>query len=271
MSGDGASACLHGIIGGRRPPPLLGGQRFSSGPGHLSVVVHPWWCPAKEEALRAVTQPSGRALRTPRAAGFAGMIAALLLGAAMVLVRITIPADPTGATSWVVDPSRRDALQVALNFVPFAGIFFLWFMGAVRDYFGEGESRFFATLFLASGLLFVAMLFVLAAAAHGLPASPDAAQDASQLQLVLTLLSSYSTRMAAVFTMATTSIGSGLGLFPRWLVWLGYLVAVVLLFVNIPWSELIFPVWVLVISSYIFQARPDRQSAPSGFSPVPTR
>jgi hypothetical protein len=82
----------------------------------------------------AVIEPSGRALRTPRAAGFSGMIAALLLGATMVLVRITIPADPTGAASWVVDPSRRDALQVALNLVPFAGIFFLWFMGAVRDY-----------------------------------------------------------------------------------------------------------------------------------------
>ena len=36
--------------------------------------------------MRAVTEPQGRALRTPRAAGFAGMIAALLLGAAMVLV-----------------------------------------------------------------------------------------------------------------------------------------------------------------------------------------
>ena len=69
--------------------------------------------------------------------------------------------------------------------------------------------------------------------------------------------------MAAVFTMATTSIGSGLGLFPRWLVWLGYLVAMVLLFVNIPWSELIFPVWVLALSSYIFQASPDRQAQAS--------
>ena len=49
--------------------------------------------------MPAVTEQSGRALRTPRAAGFSGMIAALLLDAAMVLVRITIPADPTGAVS----------------------------------------------------------------------------------------------------------------------------------------------------------------------------
>ena len=139
-------------------------------------------------------------------------------------------------------------------------------MGAVRDYFGEGESKFFATLFLGSGLLFLAMLFVLSAAAHGLPASAYTAQDSSRLELVLTLLSSYLTRMAAVFTMATTTIGRGLGIFHRWLVWLGYLVAVVLLFVNIPWVELIFPVWVLALSSYIFRASPDRQNAPSSIS-----
>jgi hypothetical protein len=91
-------------------------------------------------------------------------------------------------------------------------------MGAVRDYFGEGEDKFFATLFLGAGLLFVAVLFVLAAAAHGLPASAYTAEDASRLELVLTLLSSYLTRMAAVFTMATTTIGRGLSIFPRWLV-----------------------------------------------------
>jgi hypothetical protein len=57
----------------------------------------------------------------------------------------------------------------------------------------------------------------------------------------LTLLSSYCTRMAAVFTLATTTMGRGLGIFPRWLVWLGYLVVLVLLFVSVARSELVFP------------------------------
>jgi hypothetical protein len=192
------------------------------------------------------------------------MVSALLLGAGMVLVRSAIPADPTSA-SWLTDPSRRDAVRTALGLVPFAGIFFLWFMGAVRDYFGEAEDKFFATLFLGGGLLFVALLFVLSAATYGLLATADAAQDPAQLQqwrhLVLTLLSSYGTRMAAVLTLATTTIGHGLGRFPSWLVWLGYLVALVLLFVNVAWSELIFPVWVLTLSGYIFLAGSHRQSA----------
>jgi hypothetical protein len=192
------------------------------------------------------------------------MVSALLLGAGMVLVRSAISADPTSA-SWVTDPSRRDAVRTALGLVPFAGIFFLWFMGAVRDYFGEAEDKFFATLFLGGGLLFVALLFVLSAATDGLLASADMSQKSSELerwrQLVLTLLSSYGTRMAAVLTLATTTIGRSLGIFPRWLVWLGYLVALVLLFVNVAWSELIFPVWVLTVSGYIFLAGPHRQSA----------
>jgi hypothetical protein len=51
--------------------------------------------------------------------------------------------------------------------VPFAGIAFLWFVGVVRDRIGEAEDRFFATVFLGSGLLFVGMLFVASAVPAG--------------------------------------------------------------------------------------------------------
>ena len=44
--------------------------------------------------------------------------------------------------------------------MPFAGIAFLWFIGVIRDRIGQHEDRFFATVLLGSGLLFVAMLFV---------------------------------------------------------------------------------------------------------------
>jgi hypothetical protein len=193
------------------------------------------------------------------------MVAALLLGGAMAMVHSAIPTDPTGVISWAIDSSDRQALQVAVGLVPFAGIFFLWFMGAVRDYFGEAEDKFFATLFLGSGLLFVAMLFVVSSEVTNslAAASADAAQESSRLQLVLTLLTSYCTRMAAVFTMAATTIGRSLGIFPRWLVWLGYLVAVVLLFINVGWSVMIFPGWILALSGYIFLAHPDRQARTS--------
>jgi hypothetical protein len=149
-----------------------------------------------------------------------------------------------------------------VSLVPFTGIFFLWFMGAVRDYLREAEDKFFATLFLGAGLLFVAMLLVLSSevATSVAAVSVNAPQEASRLAVVLTLLTSFCNRMAGVFTIATTTIGRTLGIFPRWLVGLGYLVAVALLFITVGWSVLLFPLWILALSGYILVANPDRQA-----------
>ncbi|MFJ9845353.1 hypothetical protein ACIRYZ_33915 [Kitasatospora sp. NPDC101155] len=204
--------------------------------------------------------PPGAALRTPRAAGAAGILSALLLAAAILLFRSALPTDAADATAWLGDSSHRDSLQAALNMLPFAGIFFLWFMGATRDYIGPAEDRFFATLFLGGGFLFVAVLFVTAATAFGTLTAVYNPHSAVQPELwehdrraVLSLLSSYATRMAAVFTMSTTTIGHHLGIFPRWLVWLGYLVALGLFFVvkSAAWFVLAFPLWILALSCYI--------------------
>ena len=70
--------------------------------------------------------------------------------------------------TWLTDSGRRTAVAIALNLIPFAGIAFLWFIGVVRDRIGGREDRFFATVFLGSGFLFVGMLFVAAAVAGGL-------------------------------------------------------------------------------------------------------
>lgn len=211
-----------------------------------------------------------QALRTPRAAGLVGIIFALLLGAAIILVRLAIPGEPGGGgSSWFTDPSRRRTVQTALDLIPFAGIFFLWFMGAVRARIGEAEDQFLATVFLGSGLLFVATLFGAAAAAGSLLATADSSGADSKLQLwsfgehfTYSLLTTYSMRMAAVFTFSTSSIGHRLGVLPRWLSLLGYLVALTLLFVtdSIAWSELVFPMWALIVSLYILVAsfRPRR-------------
>ena len=102
----------------------------------------------------------GRALRTPRSAAVAGIAFSVLFTVALVLVRTVVPSDPSDAGEWLSDGSRRDAVLFALGLVPFAGIAFLWFVGVLRDRVGDAEDRFFATVFLGSGLLFVAMLFV---------------------------------------------------------------------------------------------------------------
>ena len=201
------------------------------------------------------------AIRSPRAAAVAGIVFAVLLSVALALVRSATPSDPATAGNWLADGSDRKAILVALNLLPFAAIAFLWFIGVVRDRLGDGEDRLFATVFLGSGLLFVAMMLSAAALAGGLLfTANDNAIAASQpgiwafgRRVTNTLLNVYAMRMAAVFTMATTTLAVRLRLVPRWLAVLGYLAAAALLLTVgiIPWLELLFPFWVFVISVHI--------------------
>jgi hypothetical protein len=149
---------------------------------------------------------AGSPLRTPRAAAAAGIIFSVLLITALVLLRISVPAHAAEPGAWLTNARRRATVAIALNLIPFAGIAFLWFVGVVRDRIGEREDRFFATVFLGSGLLFVGMLFVGAAVAGGLIASQSPSGPPIGGILVLgrhvsvLLLNVYAMRMAAVFT-----------------------------------------------------------------------
>src|SRR6516225_10813642 len=100
-------------------------------------------------------------LTAPRSAAIAGILFSVLLIAGLLLFRLSVRADPLEAGAWLKTTSTTIAL--ALNLVPFEGIAFLWFIGVLRDRLGELEDRFFATVFLGSGLLFLAMLFASAA------------------------------------------------------------------------------------------------------------
>jgi hypothetical protein len=155
---------------------------------------------------------AGSPLRTPRSAAVAGIIFSVLLIATLVLLRVSVPAHPAVPGSWLTDPRSRTAVAIALNLVPFAGIAFLWFVGVLRDRIGEREDRFFATVFLGSGLLFVGMLFVGAAIAGGIIAEASSSGTPGPDTLALgrsvtgILLNIYAMRMAAVFTLTTVTI-----------------------------------------------------------------
>jgi hypothetical protein len=202
-------------------------------------------------------------IRTPRSAALAGIAFSVLLTVVLVLIQTAIPVDPSDASRWLSDSSRRDVVLVALGLVPFAGIAFLWFVGVVRDRVGDAEDRFFATVFLGSGLLFVGMLFVAAAVAAALVTS--AGQDGDALlssggwavgRETAHELLNYAMRMAAVFMLATTTILLRTGLATRWLVVAGYVIGISLLLTVgfFAWVELLFPAWVLALSIYVLIA-----------------
>ena len=197
----------------------------------------------------------GSVLRTSRAAAVAGIIFAVFLITALVLLRVSVPAHPEVAGAWLTDSRRRTAVAIALNLIPFAGIAFLWFIGVLRDRIGEREDRLFATVFLGSGLLFVGMLFVAAAVAGATIAVAPSARPGPDVlilsrNLTGSLLNVYSMRMAAVFTLTTVNIARRTAIISRWLLLAGLACALILL-VGIgisPWVELLFPAWILALS-----------------------
>jgi hypothetical protein len=198
-----------------------------------------------------------RKLKSPRAAAIAGILFALLYGAGLVLIRISIPADPAvDSAAWLETNSRMIAL--ALNLVPYAGIAFLWFIGVIRDRLSDLEDRLFATVFLGSGLLFLSLTFVGAALAGGLLSSYAIAPKvmvesgvfAYSRAVMYQILNIYAIRMAGVFMISLGTIWLRTGLMHRGWAFLTYALALVLL-LSIDyslWVILIFPVWVLVVS-----------------------
>jgi hypothetical protein len=216
-----------------------------------------------------------KGLRTPRSAALAGIVFAVLLALALVLLIVSVPSRQGEEGVWLTHPHRRFAVALALNLVPFAGIAFLWFIGVVRDRIGAQEDRFFATVFLGSGLLFVAMLFAAAAFAGGLITDVGLRTAASQpatltlgRQVSSTLLRVYAMRMAGVFTLNTATITLRTGVVARWIGVVGLVAAVVLL-VTLglsPWVELVFPAWILLVSVDILWAglRPRAGPTPTG-------
>ena len=207
-------------------------------------------------------QPSGpilHPLTTPRAAALAGVLSALLFAAVLILIRTKMPEGVGDSTQWL--NSERGGILTATKLMPFAGITFLWFIAVVRDGFGRYEDRFFATVFLGSGLLFLAVMFVSTAVAAALVASNSGVTDpaahaeviAFGKGIVVSAAKTYAIRMAAVFMMSLATIWLKTGLMPRWLVAISYLVAVALLIASdlTMWLTLAFPIWMLVVSGLL--------------------
>jgi len=198
-------------------------------------------------------------LRTPRAAAIAGIVFSVLILISIVLIRISVPQDPLDSGSWLLENSKT--VSFALNLVPFAGIAFLWFIGVVRDRIGEYEDRFFATVFLGSGLLFLAMMFASAANAGGLisfyEASSGTPIDPGVYNFgratTYQIMNVYTMKMAGVFMLSTCTLALRTGIFKRWMAFLGIGLALFLLLSVgfLYWVILVFPLWVMLISIHI--------------------
>lgn len=209
--------------------------------------------------IKPPINPVRRKLKTPRAASIAGILFGLLYGAGLMLIRSSTPTNLSDADAlWLIANSRT--ISLGLNLIPYAGIAFLWFIGVIRDRLGDLEDRFFATVFLGSGLIFLALSFVGAALAGGLLASYALEKEVLLISGVYTfsravmnhVINIYAIRMAGVFMISLGTIWLRTGLMHRGWAFLTYTLAIVLL-VSVtfsPWVSLIFPGWVLAVSVY---------------------
>jgi hypothetical protein len=193
------------------------------------------------------------------------MIFAVLTCVSLVVIHLAIPHAPADSPDRLTDSPKRTLILVGLSLLPFAAVAFLWFVGVVRDRIGSHEDRFFGTVFLGSGLLFVGVLLVGEAVTEGMvlsvsstaqsfAASPPewwvATRNISG-QLLLAAL-----QMAGVFLTATTTLLWRTGAAPRWLTLSGTIVSVLLVFsvYVTQWIGLLFPVWIFALSTYILYA-----------------
>jgi hypothetical protein len=188
----------------------------------------------------------------------AGILFAILFGACAVLVRTGVGSTSDSSGAWLAE--SRGQVEVALALLPFAGIFFLWFIAVSRQRLGRYEDRFISTLVLGSGLLFLGLVFVAAALGAAVLAAyaNSAAFAGSETYIYVDLAFSqlfgvYALRMAAVFLICQATAWLRHGLMPKWLALPTYVVALVLLFVvgMHAWAVLLFPAWVFLVSAYL--------------------
>ena len=202
-----------------------------------------------------------RLWRSRRAAAIAGILFGVLLIAALVMARIALAEGSIETLR--TDARGRSLIRLSLNLVPFAGIAFLWFIGVLRDQLGAVEDRLFSTVFLGSGVLFLAMLFMGTVTSTSLMVmlarpTPDIEIFAYGRSTTLGLISVYAMRMAAVFTLSVSTVGLRTAALPRWVCYLGYLVGLTLMVAaaRFQWSQLVFPAWVLLVSLSLLLIRP---------------
>ncbi len=206
-----------------------------------------------------VSEPNPTRLRhltTPRSAALAGVLFAVLFALVIYLLRSSLPEGAQPGSQWL--DTGNDKIRLASEIMPFAGISFLWFIAVVRANLGRYEDRFFATVTLGSGLLFLAMMFASAAVGAGLAESrhysggglAGGAVGVFGQMLLLKLSKVYALKMAAVFMMSLATIWLRTGLMPKWLTIVTYLSALALIIGGEKslWLTMAFPAWVLIVS-----------------------
>jgi hypothetical protein len=242
--------------------------------------------PAVDDA--ATPAERGRSLRSAATLTAGVGIAFSILFTISFVLALAVP----GRTStdeeiydYYASSARTTLVIVGLYLLPFAGIAFLWFIVALPMWAAASTrvlSELQSNLQLVSGILFVGLLFVGAAATTVLAISAEYATGpvdpvaARQFPIFGgSIIVFFAMRMAAMFVFTTSALGRSARILPVWFAWVGYGMGLFLLLVPIIATllMLVFPAWVLALSVILLRrAReiPKDEWLPpgSGLSPI---
>lgn len=203
--------------------------------------------------------------RQVESAAWAGVLYAILAVVALFLIQSVPPPSSTEAAwnEWIADSSNRGSLYVALSLSSISAVAFLWFVAVVRRRIGDREDRFFATVFLGSALVHVALwlvaMSILAAPAVLNTGDTTIGWDVFRLAegTAIGILLVAGPRIQAVFVASSSTQFLRTRVVPTWLSYVGYAIALAMFIVPIIATPmgLGLPAFVLLSSVTIFFSR----------------
>ena len=157
--------------------------------------------------------PIGKKARSIEAAAIAGIAYAVLAFIALTLLT-RLPALSLSSeeiAAWYQDAANRAPVVIGLNLAAISSVAFLWFVAVIRRKVGDREDRFFATVFLGSGIVYVATWLVAATLLAAAAVAPDLFADAAVDKASHTLMAGTAgglllvagPRIQAVFVLTT--------------------------------------------------------------------
>jgi hypothetical protein len=248
----------------------------------LSIDAAKGWCRVTDRSVsgtaddatgvESADMEARRWLRSVEAAAVAGMIYAITAISALVLLArfpsLDLPEQQL--TAWFDDSGHRLLLVLGLNLAAISSIAFLWFIAVIRRRLGEQEDQFFATVFLGSGIVYIA-LWLVSAAAIAAPAIVIALPDAGVVSapsislakgVGAGLLLVVAPRIQAVFILTVSNLIFRLGVLPRWLAVFGLVTGLVMFFVPLVSRPIgiALPIWAFVVSTVILLDKSARRN-----------
>ena len=212
-------------------------------------------------------------IRWERWAPVSGIVYVVLFVAGFIVGGDEIGDSDAEIVAYYGDGGTRAGEIAAFFLVVVAALFFLWFASTLRDRLRsvEAEPKSLSSLAFGAGVasaaLFVAALAVFQAVSFTIEFRDEFQLDPNLARLLETagiLLFTGAVMFASVLVTATSVLAIRTAVLPKWLGWLGLLVAVALLLAIFFFPFFVLLAWVLVVSVVLIVRAPSSQPKEQG-------